>query len=254
MTGMHKRMGNNQRPDRALSIEAILLLDEMLMKEIEFARRSRNMPGLEEAIMLGFYVTIGFCGGLRGEEIVMAHYKGIKEKYEESINNANYPFVMLTLLGQFKGKTGDRFHWQPLALRTASGIDIKYWFDQLVDLFDALGICDGWVFRDQDNRRAKTSCMRRPFIERLERIQQSHPDVIPANVNVPEEVGMSWSLRRSSDAQAIRQGIDPDIINRNNRWKQVEAAKGKKVRRQMMEHYADVALISKSLCRYSAGL
>jgi hypothetical protein len=126
MTGMHKRMGDVQRPDRALSIEAILLLDDMLKKEIEFARRSRNMPGLEEAILLGFYVTIGFCGGLRGEEIVMAHYKGIKEKYEESINNASYPFVMLTLLGRFKGKTGDRFHWQPLALCTSSGIDIKY--------------------------------------------------------------------------------------------------------------------------------
>jgi hypothetical protein len=73
-------------------------------------------------------------------------------------------------------------------------------------------------------------------------------------VRVSEEYGTSRSLRRGSNSQAMNQDVPEADVERNNRWRGTERAKGRKVARRMLNHYADVRLIIKRLLKYSAML
>jgi hypothetical protein len=253
MKGVHKRVGDKSNPDRAISVEVMLELHKRLRRQLTDALASGDKDLVKDAIMMGAFTTFGFCGGLRGEEIVLADLEGINRYWEEAECHST-PHVPLALRGRFKGEIGEQWHYMPLALRTASGIEVKFWTNALRSWYGCQGITNGPCFRDDKGRRVKASSFGRSFIDHLLDIQKDRPDLIPASVDVSEEYGTSRSLRRGSDSQALNQGVPEGDIIRNNRWRGVEAAKGKRVSLSMINHYADVKLIVKRLLKYSTML
>ena len=62
---------------------------------------------------------IGLCRGLRGEEIFLTSMKEILKNWEETRLKKEISHVMVTMKGQFKGETGDKWH-------IILSVDIKY--------------------------------------------------------------------------------------------------------------------------------
>ena len=65
---------------------------------------------------------------------------------------------------------------------------------------------------------------------------------------------MSRSLRRGATTEAQNQNVEEPDIQRNNRWRKVEAAGHKKPTFVMREHYTEIKQAVKALLRFSQAL
>ena len=96
--------------------------------------------------------------------------------------------------------------------------------------------------------------MEAQFFRRLEVIQEMRPDLIPDQVDVAEEYGVSRSFRRGSTTEAGNRGVAAHIIEMNNRWRKAERSGASQTSLGMREHYTDVRLALLQLLRYSKAL
>ena len=87
----------------------------------------------------------------------------------------------------------------------------------------------------------------------LEQVQVD-TQLIPLDVDVRDSYGVYRSLRRGATTQARNQKVRPEDIEMNNRWRKVEAAKGKAASLNIRDHYTEVKLAIKTLIRFSLAL
>ena len=67
-------------------------------------------------------------------------------KYNQPIKKSGkFEFIMVPLLGRFKGETGERYHLTPLAAVTKSGIQVKFWVKLLMAMHVNMGRDRGYV-------------------------------------------------------------------------------------------------------------
>ena len=72
-------------------------------------------------------MVIGFCRGLRGEEVLLTSTKGILKVWEDKRLKKEKSHVMVTLKGRFKGETGDKWHMLLLVDIMYSVIEVILW-------------------------------------------------------------------------------------------------------------------------------
>jgi hypothetical protein len=200
------------------------------------------------------FCIVSFFFALRGEEVPMMSLSGIIKHLTESMNHPRYPHVTVALLGSFKNERSERYHLMPIVLNTATGLEPGKWVQRMVRWYQDQGVEAVWVFRNKENERAKASNYEWDILCELERIQHEEIGVVGENVNVFEEFGVSHSFRRGSDTHAVNQNVPTADIERNNRWRTVEQARGKQPRLRMIHHYSEVGNLLKALLRYSESL
>jgi hypothetical protein len=94
----------------------------------------------------------------------------------------------------------------------------------------------------------------REILDRFQLIQREEPDIIPPEIQVLEEYGISRSFRRGATSEARARGINPADIDLTNRWRTFEEAKGGQPRMSMWDHYSDIRLLVPALLKFSEGL
>jgi hypothetical protein len=216
--GCHTRMGDVWIPDRALTIDDLLKLQE-LWEEDWNSPLATDRSRLQVAL-IGRAVNSGFSGALRGEEIPKANLGKIREQLQESLEHPRKPHVTLVLHERFKGQKSDRNYLLPLTPTTASGVENQKWLVRVVLCYENLGISTGPVFRVGEGSKAtkaRDRDLNGPFHEYLERVQDRWPEIIPAKVNVREAYSIQRSIRRVSTSQARNRGIPKDVVDGNNR-------------------------------------
>ena len=87
----------------------------------------------------------------------------------------------------------------------------------------------------------------------LEEVQENTIYIDPG-VDVRSEYGIYRSLRRGSTTHAVNVGVKEPDIERNNRWRKVEAAGTKNPGLSMMDHYTEIKQALTTLLRYSSAL
>jgi hypothetical protein len=83
-------------------------------------------------------------------------------------------------------------------------------------------------------------------LEKLEWIQQKTSGIIPLTINLWEEFGVRISMRREATTEALNAVMNGPTIDTNNRWRKVEAAKGK------MPRFFYATKVYSSLSRFEA--
>jgi hypothetical protein len=162
-------------------------------------------------------------------------------------------YVIVPLLGRFKNELGDQYHLTPMVAESSSELKIRVWIRRLLDASAAEGRTRGPAFV-APRKEHPYVWYEREILERLHGIQQNWPDLIPEDVQVLEEYGLSRSFRRGATSEARARGIDRDDIDLTNRWRTFEGAKGKRPRMAMRDHYSDIRLLIPALIRFSEGL
>jgi hypothetical protein len=251
--GMHDRMGDCVKQDQSISIEQM----HALMENYE-NRWAQATDRVDQRCVLfpALFCIVAFCCGLRGEEVPMMSLTGTRMYSEQGFMHRTTPHVVVALYGRFKNEIGNKYHLMPLVLETATGLKPGLWIRRMIDWYAAeqVPIIGGWVFLDKDNKRARPSYYEWDILSELEKIQEDHPDVIPQNINVYEDYGVSRSFRRGSNTHAVNQNVTTMDIERNNRWRSMENAGSRQARARMIHHYTDVLQLLKALLRYSAPL
>jgi hypothetical protein len=250
--GMHERMGDKVKQDLGITIEQVHAL--MARYEIRWNDCGGDRMRKKLVLFPALFCVVSFCCALRGEEAPLMSLTGTRLHLAEGEGHATMPHVVVALLGRFKTEISEKYHLMPLVLQTATGLEPGLWIRRMVEWYEDGGVRRGWVFRNKVGERAKAADYEWDILCELEHIQQESPDIVGVHVNVFDEFGVSRSFRRGSDAHAINQGVDPVDIERNNRWRSIEQAKGRAPQLRMIHHYSDLRQLLKALLRYSAPL
>ena len=250
--GMHERMGDKVKQDLGVTIQVMHVL--MAKYDRRWALAGDNRAKQEAVVFPALFCVVCFCCALRGEEAPLMHLVGTRLHLAEGLRHPSMPHVVVALLGRFKTEVSQKYHLMPLVPVTATGLEPAKWILRMVAWYEEGGVTRGWVFRNKIGGQARASEYEWDVLSELEAIQREFPDIIGVHVNVCEEYGVSRSFRRGSDAHAINQEVDPVDIERNNRWRSVEQAKGRAPRLRMIHHYSDLRQLLKALLRYSRPL
>ena len=159
----------------------------------------------------------------------------------------------MSLLGRFKGETGNRQQYMPVVTKTQSGINNLKWAQRMVEIREEEGRTYGWLFQDDNALKKKGSDFEDDFHLVLETIQKT-TSLIDNRVNIREEYGLFRSLRRGATTEAHNQGVVDTVIEMNNRWRKVERAKGKKAGLTLSQHYTEMKQAVKVLLKFSKAL
>jgi hypothetical protein len=251
-TGCHKRMGDDIRPDRALSIEVLLEYQAYYEKAWEAATTDQ---GKLDAALHAAFIILGFCGGLRGEEIPMLSLDStLKHFYKPQVRGLEH--VMVALRGRIKGEYLDETcHLIPLCARTKSGLMPRLWIGRVLHGHSELGRYSGWVFRNSQGGPAPQKSYEYEFFEVLRDIQSRRPDLIDPNEDVGEVYGIGRSCRRGYTTHATNVGIKDVDIKRLARWRNVENSDGRAgVQGGTKEHYSEITQMLKTLLRATKSL
>ena len=252
MEGLHKRMGDYNLPDLAVSIEVMLKLDSYYEEEFQHLTIAGADPG--KVIFPAGFAILSYVGGLRGEETPLFDLEGSVEHYESARLHPKHPHLVMALRGRFKTETGELVHLKPLVRVTSSGLRVGVWFDRILSWHESRGHTRGPAFRDSRGKRCPPSHYAQSIMDMLTKIQKQHPDLISEKTNVPEEFGVGRSFRRGATSRARAAGLSEETIVLNNRWSTVESGRGRKPGFAMASHYTDVRLVLGPLLAFSKAL
>jgi hypothetical protein len=128
---------------------------------------------------------------------------------------------------------------------------VELWIRHLVASHDAFRHFQGPAFRCAP---ASSLDYEMDILDRLHLIQQHSPNLIPVDVQVYEEYGLSRSFRRGSTSEARSRNVSEADVNLANHWRTFEQANGRYPRLSMQDHYSDIRLLIPALLRYSSAL
>jgi hypothetical protein len=249
--GCIRRMGQDVRQDWAITLPTMHELLSLLDQEW----REPQSPAHQELVAsLGSFSIIAFCASFRGSEVFMTDLRGLLRHQQELTRMNKHDHVVVPLLGRFKGETNSRYHLIPLAATTRSGLQVKLWIDRLLEVRQRDGRLSGPAFCDKLGQPIQPSVYQEAFAERLHFIQGQKPGVIPPDVDILEDFGISRSFRRGSTSTARARGVDDKLVELINRWRKFESARGKRPALPMREHYSDIAILVPELIKYSEAL
>jgi len=221
--GCFRRMGQETHPDLALSIGVMLALLEILEKQWN------DSPPLRETLaFLGAVCCIAYGGSFRGNEVFLTDLFGLCKYAKIQLEEGGIPYVIVPLLGRFKNEEGEMYHLTPLAAKTRSGIPVGVWVRTLVDTKLQHPHTHGPAFSDRNGKKLDSHWLELELMDRLHRIQLRSPELIPREVNVYEDYGISRLFRRGATTQAKNQRVSKEDIDAMNRWWTSETAQGRR--------------------------
>ena len=261
MRGAESRMGwsaHRNLPFGAGVLQKLLLLElaeeEVNIQEAELAR---------EYTKIGAAVVLALCASFRGPEVFLLdlaslwEYRAMgregvlpAEPLRPAQNLINAPHVLVTLIGEFKGELGTRKHRIALASITMSGINVRWWLEQLMLVREQKGCRTGPAFGDQWGRVALMSEYDDMLHTLLQKVQSKEPELIAPSDDMERNYSFFRSFRRTATGRARGAGLDVSVQDAMNRWRKIEEAKGKRPRLNMVDHYTHARDLMPVTCRY----
>lgn len=254
MLGFHKRVGDVNRPDKAISIELMIAMMNRFEAQWQAAQGNR----LEEKAVIfpALFAVSAYVASLRGEEVPLLDLEHTRDKTYLGLSHPTTPHVVLTLSGRFKNEVGDLKYHLPVVQRTSSGLEIRIWLERMLNWYGPDR--KGYVFRNSAGHRVTCGYYAQVILGVIKQIQDSdRPEekgIVEPSCDVFEEFGMSRSFRRGSDTRALAAKVPQATIDLVNRWRTTERAKGKTAHLTMSQHYSDVRLLLDLYLPYSRAL
>ncbi len=250
MLGFHKRVGDVNRPDKAISIELMVAMMEEFEKQWKRAKGSRAD---EKAVLFpALFSIVAYTASLRGEEVPLMDLGETRTKTLLGMCHSTYPHVVYSLIGRFKNEVGALKHHIPVVEVTSSGLKIRVWLERMLMWYGPH--VSGYVFRDGKDNRVSCGHYAQKILSVIQSVQQNYPGIVEADCDVFEEFGMSRSFRRGSDSRALAAGVSQSTIDLINRWRTSDRVQGRTAHLKMSQHYADVRLLLGLFLPYSNAL
>jgi len=251
MEGLKKRMGQDWRPNIALSTKLII---ELLTKTEERISEAEEDEVKHDWMVFSTYITISYVISLRGPEGFLLDLDGLNRHW----NRMEDRYFVIALLGKVKGEHHDLAHLIPCALQTKSGINVKGIVSRLLEEKRKRGFVFGPAISDCKGIVWNSAIINDMLHELLIEIFENEQNLFPANVPTKEIIRDKYqcfrSLRRGSDTRAIEQKVEDKDIDVVNRWRTIEEAKGKRPNRSMRHHYAQLDQLIEPFLRYTRAM
>jgi hypothetical protein len=251
VTGCRRRMGQDWRPDEAISPRLVKALMRLLNDKVAQARNSEEASHwvTARALFTSLYVF-----SLRGNEGLLMDLQGIRDEY--TTGRTNDPcYTTMALLGQVKGEQHRRQHLMYSVDETSSGIQVRKAISDLIIVREHEGRFNGPAICDSQGVQWTTAAANEILHELLCNLYDQDPSLFPSHIGSHGDVLAKYhvyrSFRRASDSRAISKEVALADIRVVNRWQKVEKAKGQRPSYDMTQHYAQVDLLIDCFLRYT---
>lgn len=250
MLGCKKRMGQDWRPNQAISVA---LVHELLRGCESRARLSPSPTGRHKWIFAGGYFCVCFVLSLRSPEGLMVDLEGLVQFYDKNSEN-----IVIPLLGRVKGEHHVRQHLLLSKGITGSGIRVKLWMERVLTVHKILRRSVGPAFVNHEGLQSSTAEMNDLFLEVLVDVHENRPDLFGFDINnaadLVEKFNVFRSFRRGSESRAVAMKVSEADRYVVNRWKKKESAGGNRVGHSIDQHYVDISLVNNSFLRYTGAM
>jgi hypothetical protein len=248
--GCRKRMGQDWRPNRAISIE---LITEVLKAVEQKAWDSSTQDDKFKWIMAGGYFCFCFVVSLRSPEGLLCDLEGLLDHFDDS-----RPYVIITLLGKVKGEHHSRQHLLPCVGVTGSGIEVKIWMKRVMAVHALKGRTVGPLFVNSEGLQSTTAEMNDLFLEVLSELYGVRRDIFEVDIKTSGELQDKYnvfrSFRRGSESRAVAKGVSEADRYVVHRWKRKEASGSNKISLPIDQMYVDIALVKDAFLRYTQAM
>ena len=250
MLGCKKRMGQDWRPNQAISLE---IVHDLLASCERRATESTERSDVHKWVLAGAYFCICFVLSLRSPEGLMADVEGLIQFFPRESEN-----VVVPLLGRFKGEHHVKQHLLLSKGVTGSGIKVRLWIERVLAVHRELQRTSGPAFVNRLGVQSSTSEMNEIFLEILVDIYDRRPELfgydITSAVELQEKFNVFRSFRRGSESRAVAMKVSEADRYIVNRWKRKENAGANRVGHSIDQHYVDVSLVNDSFLRYTEAM
>ena len=251
MIGLKIRMGSVTRPNKALTIELMLLL----LNKVEDKIYESQSPSDEHRwTMFGIYIAISYVLSLRGNEGLMLDLNGLRKTW----NVKRKDYVTIVLYGKLKGENSFREHLIPCCNVTKSGINVRGMINRAIKLKEKEGLTRGPLISDESGLLFSTKDLDNMLQELLIDLFEVHKHSFPPTITSVEDIQDYYkcfrTFRRTSNTRAQEENVDLNDINIVNRWDQTAAQQRNKISQPMHHHYAQFELLLKPFIRYTTAM
>ena len=250
--GMHSRMGDDRRPDAAISndvMHAVMNRVELDYIDADSERERRYF------VRAGLFFLAAYLGSLRGEEVPRLLRKDFIDLNIESLN-ARVAHCVLPLYGNFKNDNGiARCYLFRITKKSKTGFNMEKWVRRAMCQEQEGGT--KFLFALATGRREKGHTYEQYFFSKLKSVQNEERGLLPRKLDIDDAFGISRSFRRGSVTAA---GNAPNSecnemdIKRNNRWRTEDKAGTKNAGLDMLQLYTDTLHSVKADLKFSSCL
>ena len=250
MAGCKKRMGQDWRPNRALSSD---IMRELLSSVELQVRSTDDMEARHKWTMAGGYFCFCYVMSLRGSEGLLADLEGLLQHFDPAGTH-----VIIPLLGRFKGEDHSTQHLMHCVNTTDSGINVRVWIVRLLAVHRSKGRTKGPVFIGANGTQSSSAEMNALLLDRLSNIFEDNSSLFGLDVKSVDDIADKYhvfrSFRRGSESRAVSQKVSEADRYVVNRWRRKEIAGAGRVSHPIDQHYVDVSLVSLSFLRYTQAM
>ena len=250
--GMHSRMGDDRRPDAAISNEVM----HEVMKRVELDYIDSDVEGEKRYLVrAGLFFLSAYLGSLRGEEVPRLLRKEFIDLNIESIN-ARVSHCVLPLYGNFKNDNGiARCYLFRIARLSKTGFNIQKWIGRAIEYEHSSNTT--FLFAAATGKKESGQMYEHYFFDKLKSVQSEERGLLPRKLDVEEAFGISRSFRRGSvtaAGNAPNSECNETDIKRNNRWRSEDKAGTKNAGLDMLQLYTDTLHSVKADLKFSSCL
>lgn len=247
MEGVHKRVGQIKMQDEAITIGVIKDIERMLELEWNGRGNSHWIAKLRLA-ELGYIFIVGFCTGLRGEELMLVELAGTRNSFQHLLDDPGYFTLVLT--GRTKGNkiSGSKVGFPCAGITRGNNLNPGRWVQRLVNI--RCGENDGsgrLLYRRLIPGRV--SEWEYDFYLMLEEVQNSTA-AIKSSENVREAYRILRSGRRGATAHARNMKIPRYGIEAVRRWRIEALVGGVGIRLDLIDVFTSLDALAPTLVRY----
>jgi hypothetical protein len=170
------------------------------------------------------------------------------------LEDARNPHFVFVLLGRTKGSRLSRVTFGVPCAPVTEGTHLRpgRWVKRLVENLTSSGKRSGRLFT-RKLQVPKTQEFEDDFFTVLEKVQAT-TDLLPDDLVIRDECGISRTLRRTLTAHARNMQVDPDLLKAINRWRiEANSATGAP-RLDMPDVYASLKALLPTHLRFSLAL
>ena len=245
MEGVHKRVGEVVKQDKALTIEVIHAINHVLEKQW------RDLDDKRKICEMGVWFIVGFCTGMRGEELMLIELAGTSASLENMTDTEGYFEVVIS--GRTKGNqiSGSKFSFPCVPITKGTGLNPGTWIKRLVGIRGEENDDSGRLFY-RGRSPAKLYQYEEDYMDVLLKVQMA-TDYISNDIDVTESYGLLRSSRRGATAHARNMKVPRDIIEAVHRWRKEAMGSGTAIRLDLIDVYTSLEALVPTLLGYSAA-
>ena len=234
--GMHSRMGDDRRPDTAISKEVMHAVMERVDQDYYEASNAVRQRFICRS---GLFFMAAYLGSLCGEEVPRVVRSSFMTLNEEAFRHTPKHCV-LPLYGHFKNEKGvPRCYLFRITCRSKSGLDMEKWVKRVMESEKHSNT--KYLFAGKNGKKEPGGVYEPYLYQKLMSVQTECVGLIPKGLEI-DTYGIGCSFRRGSVTAAENAPNDEcgeADIKRNNRWRLEDSAGMKAASFDMLQLYTD---------------